>query len=1365
MQKALKRLTQTIALAFALVLSASVASAQVTVSMADVTGRQGEAVTVPVTITGATVGTPVNSFGFTVTTPAGITFTGATNAGTLSAGQTVSSNATTGVVGGFGSGITTDGALVNLNFTYDNPFTGTGSVSLASTQINGGAVVVTPATPAFTFVASNRLMSVGSQTARVGDSFEVTVSFDDALVAGDNVNAYNFDLSYDPAVMTIDKTKGSGGVITTGTLTDGQTVNLNDVGGLNSGLLRVGGFGSTVTGAGAFVKIAFTAAGAGSSTSTLSNVALQSGNPVYALVAGTTTVVVNSAPVASAGTLTAVEDGSGTTTLVATDANGDALTYTAGNGTNGTVTVAGAVATYTPNADFSGTDSFTFTANDGQTDSAAGTITVTVTAVNDAPVSSAGTLTTNEDTAGTVTLAATDVDGDALTYTASNGTSGTVTVAGAVATYTPNANFNGTDSFTFTVNDGTVDSNSSTVTVTVSAVNDAPVAAAATLTTDEDTAGTVTLSATDADGDALTYTATQPANGSVTVAGAVATYTPNANYNGADSFTFTANDGTVDSASATVSVTVTAVNDAPTVAASAISTLENASIAETLTGSDIDGDALTFSVTQPTNGTVTLVGAVATYTPNAGFNGTDTFTYTANDGTVDSASATITVTVAMVNDAPVAAGIGAVTDEDNAVAVTFTATDADGDAVTFALGTQPTNGTVVVAGTTATYTPNANYNGTDSFTYTANDGTVDSAPATVTVTINAVNDAPVATAATGSTAEDTAVDVALVATDVDGDALTYTAGAASNGTVAISGATATYTPNANFNGTDTFTYVANDGTVDSAPATVTVTVGAVNDVPVVADATMAVDEDGSGELTLTATDGDGDAITFAIGAATNGTAALDGDKVTYTPDANYNGTDSFTYTANDGTVDSAPATVTVTVAAVNDAPVFTAEMAGMMVAEDNGTITFTYAATDVDGDALTYSMVGAPAAATLDAATGAFSFDPSMNAGTYSIVVSVTDGTATVAAATAELVVYTVDSIYSPLAGVHEVSPVSSPGSGWVNVRLVEGSNTLEVSGSFTGLGSNYAASHIHLGGVGENGGVGVALTAVASADMRSGTWSVADNTFDLSALTDGAALAAALKSGGAYVNVHSAAHASGELRGQLLSPMNAAPAAATVRAPSSATITGDPANGLFSISWLPVSDPDGDAINYILEIASDAAFTDLAMFENMGVTNGFSLTVGDAAELYDIVTDATPGAVNVGGAASVFMRVTTTDGSLWTVGATSELVLTRGVVTDIEDDSELPSEFALQGNYPNPFNPSTTIRFDLPQTADISVTVVDLVGREVMFVPTATFDAGSNRSIQIDAASLSSGIYMYRVVAQMQDGLQIKVGSMTLIK
>ena len=102
--------------------------------------------------------------------------------------------------------------------------------------------------------------------------------------------------------------------------------------------------------------------------------------------------------------------------------------------------------------------------------------------------------------------------------------------------------------------------------------------------------------------------------------------------------------------------------------------------------------------------------------------------------------------------------------------------------------------------------------------------------------------------------------------------------------------------------------------VDSAPATVTVTVGAVNDVPVVADATMAVDEDGSGELTLTATDGDGDAITFAIGAATNGTAALDGDKVTYTPDANYNGTDSFTYTANDGTVDSAPATVTVTVA-------------------------------------------------------------------------------------------------------------------------------------------------------------------------------------------------------------------------------------------------------------------------------------------------------------------------------------------------------------------------------------------------------------------------------------------------------------------
>ena len=168
--------------------------------------------------------------------------------------------------------------------------------------------------------------------------------------------------------------------------------------------------------------------------------------------------------------------------------------------------------------------------------------------------------------------------------------------------------------------------------------------------------------------------------------------------------------------------------------------------------------------------------------------------------------------------------------------------------------------------------------------------------------------------------EDTSVEMTLTGSDIDEDSLTFSIGEATNGTVSLDGAVVTYTPNANFNGTDSFTYTANDGTTDSAEATITVTVSAVNDIPTVADVAVSTTEDTSVEMTLTGSDIDEDSLTFSIGEATNGTVSLDGAVVTYTPNANFNGTDSFTYTANDGTTDSAEATITVTVSAVNDIP-------------------------------------------------------------------------------------------------------------------------------------------------------------------------------------------------------------------------------------------------------------------------------------------------------------------------------------------------------------------------------------------------------------------------------------------------------------
>ena len=200
-------------------------------------------------------------------------------------------------------------------------------------------------------------------------------------------------------------------------------------------------------------------------------------------------------------------------------------------------------------------------------------------------------------------------------------------------------------------------------------------------------------------------------------------------------------------------------------------------------------------------------------------------------------------------------------------------------------------------------------------------------------------------------------------------------------------------------------------------------------------------------------------------------------------------------------------------------------------------------------------------------------------------------------------------------------------------------------------------------------------------------------------------------------------------------------------------------------MSWVPVTDPNGNKVNYILQMATDAAFSQSFDLMPFGVTNGFLMSVGDAAMLFDQITNRAPGNVDIGGSATIYLRVITTDGSLWNAGPGKSLTLTRGLVTDTENEGQLPTEFSLKGNYPNPFNPSTTISFDLPETADVSVQVLDLLGREVMAIHAQAIEAGASRSIKINASSLSSGVYLYRVFAQGVKVSNSVVGTMTLLK
>jgi VCBS repeat-containing protein len=266
---------------------------------------------------------------------------------------------------------------------------------------------------------------------------------------------------------------------------------------------------------------------------------------------------------------------------------------------------------------------------------------------------------------------------------------------------------------------------------------------------------------------------------------------------------------------------------------------------------DADGDALTaVLVTGPANGTLGLnPNGSFTYTPDTDFTGTDSFTYQASDGVALSNVALVQLSVGVANDAPVADNDAFATNEDTALimgapGVLDGDTDPDGDALTAQLVSGPTHGTLALnPDGSFTYTPGANFNGDDSFTYQANDGTEDSNVATVSLTVRPVNDAPVADDDAYATDEDTPLIVAAAQgvlngdTDVDGDLLTaVVVTGPTNGTLGLNAdGSFTYTPDANFSGVDSFTYRANDGTTDSNLATVQIAVAEVADGPVNVD--------------------------------------------------------------------------------------------------------------------------------------------------------------------------------------------------------------------------------------------------------------------------------------------------------------------------------------------------------------------------------------------------------------------------------------------------------------------------------------------------------------------------------------------------
>ncbi|MDD5646457.1 MAG: Ig-like domain-containing protein, partial [Candidatus Bipolaricaulis sp.] len=429
------------------------------------------------------------------------------------------------------------------------------------------------------------------------------------------------------------------------------------------------------------------------------------------------------------------------------DPDGDPLAVDwAGAPTHGTVSNLGTAITYSPNPDFKRTDTFTYAVSDGHGGTSSATVTVRVASVNDDPWAQADSASTIEDTAVTVAVLAndTDADGDPLTLDfVTQPENGSAEESGANVVYTPHADFHGTDRFTYTVSDGAGGTSSAVVTIVVAPQNDDPEARGGTVFTDEDVAVFIEVLANDSDpdGDVLTLeSAGQPAHGTVTTVGTTATYTPEGDFFGEDAFTYTISDGHGGTATATITIVVSPVNDAPRADDDSAFTDEDLAVTVAVleNDSDPDGDGLFIEgVSSPAQGAAEVLGAAVVYTPAAGFDGVDRFTYTVVDGHGGNATATVTVNVATVNHPPVAVSGAVETDEDVAVTIAVLANDSDPDGDDLALQSvgSPSHGTLSREGTEVTYTPAAGFHGEDAFTYTVSDGRGGTSSATITVTV------------------------------------------------------------------------------------------------------------------------------------------------------------------------------------------------------------------------------------------------------------------------------------------------------------------------------------------------------------------------------------------------------------------------------------------------------------------------------------------------------------------------------------------------------------------------------------------------------------------------------------------------------
>ncbi|MEP0984745.1 Ig-like domain-containing protein [Ekhidna sp.] len=622
--------------------------------------------------------------------------------------------------------------------------------------------------------------------------------------------------------------------------------------------------------------------------------------------------------------------------------------------------------TYVHDGSETTSDSFDYRTTNGSESGNTVTVTLNINPINDSPVANPDVYSFEEGSSNSVSIALgvlsndSDPEGDNLdAILVSDVSNGMLTLRlDGSFDYVHDGSETTEDTFTYMVNDGTVDGNTTTVSITITAGNDIPLAVADSYTFEEGSSNMVDESAgvlandSDPDGDEINaILVSGVTNGTLTLyANGSFDYVHDGSETSEDSFTYKVNDGTEDGNEVTVNITITPVNDIPVALPDSYSfdrgSSNNVSASSGVLSndSDVDEDDLSaILVSDVTNGSLVLNSDGSfDYTHDNSATTSDSFTYKVNDGTVDGNTVTVSLTIIEVNSDLIAVSDSYTFDEGSSNSINAVdgvlSNDIDnvGSGITAVLVLDVSVGSLVLnADGSFNYTHDGSETSADGFQYRLTNGTDNGNTTTVTININPLNDPPVALEDEYSFNEGSSnsIDVANGVlnndSDPDGDALSaILVSDVSNGTLALNAdGSFDYDHDGSETLSDSFTYKVNDGSVDGNMVEAQITINPINDPPFAQDDSTIVDEGGVVQIAVTSNDSDPDGTLDLLSISivqqpVNGSITNNSDgTIRYIHDDSETTSDSFIYTIDDNNgLTSNQATVIITINPVDDTP-------------------------------------------------------------------------------------------------------------------------------------------------------------------------------------------------------------------------------------------------------------------------------------------------------------------------------------------------------------------------------------------------------------------------------------------------------------